>query len=59
MTVDPKTVRMQERRAKQKFSINAVKIDPADKTIALGKKAVAYRAEVTVAAIRKALGASQ
>jgi len=55
MTVDPDTVRMRERRAKGKFSINGVALDPADKTIALGKKAVAYRADVTVAAIRKAL----
>ncbi len=55
MTVDPNAVRMRERRAKGKFSINGVKLDPADKMIALGKKAIAYRAEVTVAAIQKAL----
>jgi creatinine amidohydrolase len=55
MTVDPTTVRMQQRRAKGKFSINSVKLDPLEKTIALGKKAVAHRAEVTVAAIQKAL----
>ncbi len=55
MAVDPNTVRMRERRAKGKFSINGVGLDPAEKTVALGKKAVAYRADVTVAAIRKAL----
>ena len=55
MTVDPSAVRMNERRAKGKFSINNVPLDPAEKTIALGKKAVAYRAEVTVEAINKAL----
>ena len=58
MTVDPNTVRMKERRAKGKFSINNVPLDPSEKTIALGKKAVAYRAEVTVEAIQKALSAS-
>ena len=55
MTVDPTAVRMKERRAKGKFSINNVPLDPAEKTIALGKKAVAYRAEVTVEAIKKAM----
>jgi creatinine amidohydrolase/Fe(II)-dependent formamide hydrolase-like protein len=56
MTVDPQTVRMKERRAKGKFSINGVALDPAAKMTELGKKAVAYRADVTVAAIQKALG---
>jgi creatinine amidohydrolase/Fe(II)-dependent formamide hydrolase-like protein len=56
MAVDPETVRMRERRAAGKFSINGVNLDPAEKTIALGKKAIAYRADVTVEAIRKALG---
>jgi len=55
MTVDPEAVRMKERRAKGKFSINNVPLDPAEKTIALGRKAVAYRAQVTVEAIHKAL----
>ena len=57
MAVDPEAVRMRERRAKGKFSINGVNLDPAEKTIALGKKAVAYRADITVQAIRKALAA--
>lgn len=57
MTVDPNAVRMSERRAKGKFSINGVPLDPAEKTIALGRKAIEYRAGITVAAIRKALGA--
>ncbi len=56
MTVDPETVRMRQRRAKGKFSINGVPLDPAEKTIALGRKAIDHRANVTVAAIRKALG---
>ncbi len=57
MAVDPGAVRMSERRAKGKFSINGVALDPADKTIALGKKAIAFRTDITVAAIRKATGA--
>lgn len=55
MTVNPGAARMKERRAKGKFSINGVPLDPAEKTIALGKKAIAYRAEVTVEAIKKAM----
>lgn len=58
MTVDPTTVRMKQRIAKNKFSINGVSLAPADKTIAIGRKIVDYRADVTVAAIRKALAAT-
>ncbi len=54
MTADPQAVRMKERRAKGKFSINGVPLDPAEKTIELGRKAVAFRADVTVSAIQKA-----
>lgn len=57
MVVDPATVRMDERIARGLFSINGVPLAPADKTIALGRQAVAWRASVTVAAIRKAIGA--
>jgi creatinine amidohydrolase/Fe(II)-dependent formamide hydrolase-like protein len=56
MVVDPNTVRMKERIAKGKFSINAVNLAPAKKTIEMGKKAVEFRAGVTVEAIRKAIG---
>jgi len=54
MAVDPSTVRMRQRRAKGKFSINGVALDPVEKTVSLGKKAIEYRASVTVEAIRKA-----
>jgi len=53
MVVNPETVRMNQRIAKGKFSINGVNLAPADKTIALGKRVVDYRATTTVAAIRK------
>src|SRR5688572_7865954 len=55
MTVDPNAIRMRQRLAKGKFSINGVNLAPAEKTIELGKKAVDYRATVTVEAIRKAI----
>jgi creatinine amidohydrolase/Fe(II)-dependent formamide hydrolase-like protein len=58
MTVDPTTVRMPQRIAAGKFRINGVALDPAEKTIAWGRKIVDYRAEATVAALRRALAAS-
>src|SRR6266545_1136646 len=56
MVLDPNTVRMKERVAKGKFSINSVNLAPASKTIAIGRKAIEFRAGVTVQAIRKAVG---
>jgi creatinine amidohydrolase/Fe(II)-dependent formamide hydrolase-like protein len=56
MVVDPNTVRMKERMAKGKFSINGVKLAPANKTIEMGKKAIEYRAGITVEAIRRVTG---
>lgn len=56
MVTDPATVRMDERIAKGLFSINGVALAPADKTIELGRRAVAWRASTTVEAIRKAIG---
>lgn len=55
MTVDPMTVRMPQRMAKDLFSINGVELAPAERTIALGHDLVAYQAEVTVKAIRRAI----
>lgn len=55
MTVDPTTVRMQQRMAAGKFSINGVPLEPAEKTIEWGRKIVAFRADTTVKAIRKAI----
>jgi creatinine amidohydrolase/Fe(II)-dependent formamide hydrolase-like protein len=56
MTVDTGLVRMKERTAKAKFTINGVPLYPPEKSIAIGRKAVDYRASVTVSAIRKVLG---
>ena len=54
-TVDPTLIRAKERMAKGKFSINGVDLSPLDKTIALGRRIVEFRAERTVQAIRKAI----
>lgn len=55
MVIDPASVRLRQRMAKGKASINGVDLTPAEKSIAWGRKVVNYRAEITVAAIRKAL----
>lgn len=55
MTVDPTTVRMKQRQAAKKFSINGVDLNPPEKTIEWGKKIVNFRADVTVKAIQKAM----
>ena len=56
MTVDPNTVRMKERGAAGKFSINGVDLAPAPKTIEWGKKIIEFRANATVKAIERARG---
>jgi creatinine amidohydrolase/Fe(II)-dependent formamide hydrolase-like protein len=58
MTVDPTQVRLKEREAKGKASINGVPITPAARTIEHGRKLVNFRAEQTVAAIRKAIAST-
>jgi hypothetical protein len=56
MVVDPNTVRMKERVAEGKFSINGVQLALAGKTIAMGRRAIEFRAGITVQAIKKAVG---
>ena len=55
MNADPTTVRMEQRIKAGKFIINGVSLAPAEKTIANGKKIIAFRTEATVAAIRRAM----
>jgi creatinine amidohydrolase len=55
MTVDPNTVRIKQRIAKNKASINAIPLAPVEQAVGWGKKLVEYRAQVTVDAIKKAL----
>jgi creatinine amidohydrolase len=56
MVVDPATVRMKERIAAGKFRINGVDLAPAEKTVEWGRRIVEFRADLSVAAIRKATG---
>lgn len=56
MTVDPNLVRMKERGAAGRFSINGIELAPAPKTIEWGKKIIDFRANATVRAIEQAGG---
>lgn len=53
--VDPTSIRMEERRRAGRFSINGVALDPLEETLALARRLVDYQAELTVAAIRRAM----
>jgi creatinine amidohydrolase/Fe(II)-dependent formamide hydrolase-like protein len=55
MAVDPASVRLAQRAAKNKASINGVSLLPQEKAIAFGKRAIEWRAALTVAAIKKAI----
>jgi creatinine amidohydrolase len=55
-TIDPTLIRARQRIAAGKFSINGVALAPLEKTIALGRRVADFRAERTVAAIRRARG---
>ncbi len=57
MANDPKIVRFDERVAADKATINGIAIAPKDKTIAMGRKIVEFRANVAADAIKKALAA--
>lgn len=53
LSVDPQSVRMDERIAAGRFSINGVDLAPAEETAATGRALVDHIAEVTVRAIEK------
>jgi creatinine amidohydrolase len=57
--VDPTSVRAEERIKAGKFRINGVDLAPVEKTAAWGRKIADYRAEVTIAALRRAMGAAK
>jgi hypothetical protein len=59
MTVDPATVRMAQRIKAGNFRINGVELAPAEKTIAWGRKIVDFRAEATIAALRRVMAAAR
>jgi len=56
MLVDPELVRMEERVAAGRFSINGVPLAPLDRTLATARRLVDWRAAVTVEAIQRTLG---
>lgn len=55
MVTDPVQVRHSERVDKGLASINGVSIESVDDTVALGRKMIDFRADLTVAAIRRSL----
>ena len=57
--VDPTSVRAAERIKAGKFRINGVDLAPVEKTAAWGRKIADHRAEVTTAALRRAMGAAK
>ncbi len=52
--VDPVLIRAKQREAAKKFSINGINLAPVEKTAEWGQKIIAFRADATVTAIRKA-----
>ena len=54
IVVDPTTVRTKQRMAAGKMSINGVSLAPPE-GVGIGKKVIEYRANLTVAAIEKAI----
>jgi creatinine amidohydrolase len=59
MAGNPKNVRLEQRIASNKTTINGISIVPKEKTIEFGRKVVEWRANIAVEAIKKALAARQ
>ncbi|WP_020475139.1 creatininase family protein [Zavarzinella formosa] len=53
--IDPTLVRAKERMTAGKFQINGINLAPIEKTAEWGRKIIARRTEITVAAIRREL----
>lgn len=58
-TVDPRSIRRDERVAAGKFTINGVALEPFDKTVAWGRKIIDFRAEATISALKAKLAEKQ
>ncbi len=54
-TVDPTSIRAEQRMEAGLFSINGVDLAPLERTVANGERLVAYRAEITVRAIQRSI----
>jgi len=52
-------VRLPERIKAGKATINGVSLTPAEKTVENGRKIAAFRAEKTIAAVKKSIAASR
>jgi len=59
MLHDPKTVRLEERKKAGKTTINGADLMPLDKTLAMAKRIVDLRTQLTVDAITKAMGTAK
>jgi creatinine amidohydrolase len=57
--VDPRSVRAEGRVKAGRFRINGVDLAPVEKTAAWGRRIADHRAEVTIAALRRAMGAAK
>jgi creatinine amidohydrolase len=55
LAVNPESIRMKQRIAAGKFRINGVDLAPTEKTIEWGRRIIDFRAERTVAEIRRSL----
>ena len=58
MIDDPDSVRIKQRIAKNRATINGIPLTPIDKVVAAARQIVNYRVDKTAAAIRKAVSAS-
>jgi creatinine amidohydrolase/Fe(II)-dependent formamide hydrolase-like protein len=58
MIDDPDSVRIKQRMAKGKATVNGIALTPVDKVVAAARQIVKYRVDKTAAAIRKAVSAS-
>jgi len=58
MNEDPQHVRLEQRIAADKASINDISLLPVDKTLEHGRRLIEFRTDVTVAAIKAAIAAS-
>ena len=57
-TIDPGRIRAEQRIKAGLYSINGVDLGPIERTIEIGEKLVDYRADITVRAIRRAIGSN-
>jgi creatinine amidohydrolase/Fe(II)-dependent formamide hydrolase-like protein len=59
LAVSPESARLQERTDARQLTVNGVSLEPVRKTIENGKTILEMQTDLTVQAIRKALGTSQ